>query len=375
VNRINQLHEAMKIKVLHIDAQYGWRGGQQQVVYLLEGMRRAGWPAALVCQPSSDLGRYCGMRDLPCHVVRMHNEIDLLAAFRIAAICRSMGVHVIHAHAAHAHSIALWVKLLCPKIKFVSTRRVDFSIRNSIFSRLKYDNHKVDRIVCISELVRRVLIADGISDRAMTTIYSGVDPDKFSSVEEDRGLKALLGIPEDHLLVGTVAAVVGHKDYPNLLRAARRVIDRHPKISFCAIGDGDRWEAVQKLHGELQLGRRFVFTGYRRDVGRFLKAFDLFVLASREEGLGTSILDAQAMALPVVATCAGGIPEIVEHDQNGLLVPVKDDRALAGAILLAAGDGGLRRRMGDRARRDVRRFSISETVRQYLELYNELVRQ
>jgi len=362
----------MSINVLHIDAEYGWRGGQQQAIYLLEGMHKKGWPTALVCQPSSDLWRYCVDHGLPCHPVRMRNELDLLAAYRIACICRSTEVQVIHAHAAHAHTIALWVTLFCPRIKLISTRRVDFSIRNSVLSRFKYTNARVNRIVCISELVRQILLADGVPERLMTTIHSGVDPDKFNAVPEPCNLKAELGIPGDHLLVGTVAAVVGHKDYPNLLRAARRVIDRFRKISFCALGDGDQWEAAQQMHADLKLGRRFVFTGYRRDVGRFLKGFDLFVLASREEGLGTSILDAQALGLPVIATRAGGIPEIIDHHRSGLLVPTDDAEALADALLRLASDADLRRRLGNQARRDVQRFSVAETVRQYLVLYKAL---
>jgi glycosyltransferase involved in cell wall biosynthesis len=240
-------------------------------------------------------------------------------------------------------------------------------------SRLKYTHTSIDRVVCISDLVRRVLLADGVPDDRLATIYSGVDPEKFADLPPTVELKAELGIPEDHLLVGTVAAVVGHKDYPNLLRAARRVMDRHPRVSFCAVGDGDHRQRVRRLHAELGLGRRFVFTGYRRDVGRFLKGFDLFVLASREEGLGTSLLDAQAVGLPVVATRAGGIPEIVDHRRNGLLVPPRDAGALADALLELAADAALRRRLGERARKDVARFSVDATVDAYLDLYRSLM--
>jgi L-malate glycosyltransferase len=360
------------IRVLHIDAEYGWRGGQQQAVYLLEGLHRRGWPTSLVCQPDSDLWRHCRDHGLPCQPVRMRGELDLLDAFRIARICRNRGFQIIHAHAAHAHAIALWTKWFHRRLHLVSTRRVDFSIRNSAFSRLKYTHGSVDRIVCISDLVRRVLTADGVPAHRLTTIYSGVDTDKFAHLPRTEGLKAELGIPADHLLVGTVAAVVGHKDYPNLLRAARHVIDRHPSVSFCAVGDGDQWSAVQKLHRELGLDRRFVFSGYRRDVGRFLKGFDLFVLASREEGLGTSLLDAQAVGLPVVATRAGGIPEVIENGRNGLLVPAQDARALGDAVLQLAADAGLRQRLGRQAKKDVERFSIDHTTAAYLALYAEL---
>jgi glycosyltransferase involved in cell wall biosynthesis len=362
-----------KIHVLHIDSEYGWRGGQQQAAYLLEGMHQMGYKVAMVCQPGSELAHYCQDNALDFLPLRMHGEFDLLAGYAIARHCRKEGFTILQAHAAHAHAIALWAKLCYPRLKLVCTRRVDFSIRNSLFSRLKYTNPLVDRIVCISDLIRQVLFGDGVPAKLLTTIHSGVDVNKFDGLTVPEKFRQDLGIPADAFLVGTVAAIVGHKDYPTLLRAARIVLDRREGVTFCAVGDGDLKASMLKLAHELGLGQRFIFTGYRRDVGVFLKNFDLFVLSSQLEGLGTSILDAQAVGLPVVACHSGGIPEIVKNGVSGVLVPARNPQTLAQAILDLAANEKLRRRLSARAKVAVKDFAIDQTVQHYLALYNDLV--
>ncbi len=363
-----------ELRVLHIDSQFGWRGGQQQATYLLEKMHHKGLETAMVCQPKSELENYCIEKNLPFFPIRMYNELDIIAGFRIASLCRQNRFNIIHLHAAHAHSLGLWTKLFYRNLKLISTRRVDFSIKNSFLSKIKYTNFLVDSIVCISDLVRKVMIDDGVPEHMLTTIHSGVDIHKFDGVKPSKDFRKSLGVPEDHFLVGTVAAIVGHKDYPNLLNAARIVIDQTEKITFCAVGDGELKEKIFSIADNLKLGNRFIFTGYRNDVGNFFKSFDLFVLSSRLEGLGTSILDAQAVGLPVVACRTGGIPEIIQNNSNGILVPLNDSEALAKAILLLVNNEKKRNALGSKAKESVKQFSVENTISQYLILYDQLLK-
>jgi L-malate glycosyltransferase len=361
-------------RVLHIDSEFGWRGGQQQVVYLLTGLQRDGVPSTLICQPGSELQRCCLERGLPHIALRMRGELDPLAAFRISRMVAEQKIHLLHLHSAHAVSMGLWVRLFSPRVKLIAVRRVDFQIRKNRLSRWKYDNSLLDRIVCISEGVRRVLLEDGLSPERCTIIHSGVDVDKFEEVVVPPDLRKRWGIPEDHLLVGTVAAIAGHKDYPNLLNAARKVLDRKERVSFLALGSGPDEEAVHRMAADLGLGSRFVFAGFQKEVGGFLKAFDLFVLASHLEGLGTSILDAQAAGLPVIACRTGGIPEAVQDRINGLLVPPRDSGALAGAILDLVDHPESRRAYGAAGRETVFRFSVEKMIHGNKAMYRELTR-
>jgi glycosyltransferase involved in cell wall biosynthesis len=185
--------------------------------------------------------------------------------------------------------------------------------------------------------------------------------------------KESIGIPQDHLVVGTVAALSAEKDYPNLLHAAKKIIANHDNVTFCAVGDGPEKESICDLARELKLGSRFIFTGFHNDVGCFMKLFDLFVLSSYNEGLGTSILDAQALGLPVVACRTGGVPEIVFDGENGYLVPPRDSDALAKAIADLVNHPEKRRAFGEKAFETVQNFSIDKTVHKNIELYKQLV--
>lgn len=358
--------------VLHVDTERTWRGGQQQVAYLAEGLHRRGVPTAVACPPRSSLARHCSRAGIQCVPVPMCGELDVIAGARIAQICRRRRFGIVHLHSGHAVTLGIWAKALVPSLRLVVTRRVDFPIGRNVFSRMKYSTRLLDRIVCISEAIRDLLIADGISPERLVVIPSGVDLDRFARVMPSLDLRHALGIPGDHVVVGTVAAMAGHKDYPTLLEAAAEVVHAENHVTFCAVGDGPMRSEIEARARRLGLGRRFVFCGFQDDVGAYLRLFDVFVLASRTEGLGSSLLDALAVGLPVVATRAGGIPEIVSDGINGLLVPPSDPAALARAILTVIRDRDLRERLRANARSSVERFDIAHTVASYVQLYAEL---
>jgi glycosyltransferase involved in cell wall biosynthesis len=361
--------------VLHIDTERTWRGGQQQAAWLLEGMLARGWPAAVVCPPGSILEDRGRARSWPVHTVPMHGELDVAAGHRIARIARDGGLSILHAHSSHALALGLWARLFDRRLRLVASRRVDFPIRGHFLSRLKYSTGTLDRIICISAAVRAQLLADGVPPGKLVVIPSGVDTRRFAGVRPPPHFRRSLGIPSGHLVIGTVAALADHKDYPTLLRAARIVLDKEPDISFVAVGDGPLHKEIAALARELGLGKRFLFQGFREDVGRYLKVFDVFVLASKTEGLGTSVLDAQALGLPVAACRAGGIPEIVTDRETGLLVPPGEPDALAAALLELAHDPELRAKLGAQAKKAVQEHDVSRTVESHLELYRTLMAQ
>ena len=363
------------IKVLHIDTEKSWRGGQQQAAYLFQSMHDSGYQTALVCQPGSAFKKFCTDKILPFLSIRMNGEINFVAGFRIAQFCRKRKFDILHLHSAHALSIGLWAKFFYNELKLIAVRRVDFHIKKNRFSHFKYKNKYLDKIVCISNGIKKVLLEDGITEDKLTTIHSGIDIHKFKNVKPTKDFKNKLGIPQNHILIGTVASIVGHKDYPNLLKAARIVIDKMDNVTFCAVGDGPGKNKIVQMANKLELDKRFIITGFRRDVGNFLKSYDIFVLASKMEGLGTSILDAQAVGLPVVGCNTGGIPEAVQHKQNGLLVPPRNSEELAKALIELASDENKRQKLGKTAKRTVQEFAIEKNIEKNLQLYKKLLNQ
>lgn len=175
-------------------------------------------------------------------------------------------------------------------------------------------------------------------------------------------IRAELGLPADAVVAVTVANFRREKDYPNLLRAARRAFDQDPRLHIVAVGQGPLEAEVRALHAELSLGDRFVLTGYRADVSDILAASDLFTLGSAFEGLPVSIMEAMAAGLPVVATAVGGVPEAVTEGVTGLLVPPHEDEALARALLELSRDPERRAHMGEQARDRSTGFDIRTAV-------------
>ncbi len=156
-------------------------------------------------------------------------SLIFLPHIKIAQFCKINKMAILQAHSAHALSIGLLVKLFIPSLILIGVRRVDFSIGKNKLSKLKYNTKLVNSIICISDFIKSVLIKDGVDINKLVTIRSGVDINKFKSVIPSESFRKNLGVNENELLIGTVAAFAGHKDYPNLLRAFAIVIEKLAK--------------------------------------------------------------------------------------------------------------------------------------------------
>jgi len=361
-----------RIKVLHLDDSSCWRGGQQQTVYLYKGMLDRKLNTLLICQPDSEYIKICDNENLPCQTLSIRGEWDLFAGYKIGRICKNGGFNIIHAHSAHALSTAIQAKIFYRSVKVIASRRVDFSIRKNPFSIHKYNNRFVNKIICISEKIRKVMLNDGIDEHKLITIHDGIDIRKFDHIKPPQFFRKNWQIPQNHILVGTVAAITGEKDYPNLLKAAKIVIDRLPNVTFMAAGNGKDENSIKIMAKQLNLENRFIFTGFQKNIGDFLKSFDIFVLASKKEGLGTSVLDALAAGLPVIGTETGGIPEMITHNENGMLVKPQNPQALADTIIELAKDKAKREMLIKKGIISVERFSINNTIEKTIALYESI---
>jgi glycosyltransferase involved in cell wall biosynthesis len=303
----------------------------------------------------------------------MKSEIDVYAAYKISKFCKKNDIKILHLHTAHALSIGLLTKLFMKSLKLIGVRRVDFHINNKISKFLKYNNPSLDRIICISNGIRAVLLGDGVKSYKLCTIHSGIDTHKFDEIKKDTQFRSTYNIPENDVIVGTVAAIVDHKDYPNLLKAAKIVLEKKDNITFIALGEGELENDMKKMAKEFKILNKFHFLGFKKNIGPILKNFSLFVMPSKWEGLGTSILDAQAAGIPVIATHTGGIPEIIKHNKNGLLISPRNSKELANSILFLSENKNLRTKLSQGAREFVRDFNISKTVQNNIVLYKELL--
>jgi glycosyltransferase involved in cell wall biosynthesis len=211
--------------------------------------------------------------------------------------------------------------------------------------------------------------------RDMTeVIVHGVELESIAAQRNERDKVRLeLGIGPEQIVICTVANFRWHKGYPDLLAAARAVIDRGCDVVFIAVGQGPLEAEIRARQLELGLGERFRLLGYRPDAIRVLAGSDIFVLASLEEGYPVALMEALAIGLPVVATDAGGIPDAVRTGVEGIVVPRGGPPALAEALVVLAQNAELRRSMATAAQARGREFDISRAVRRTMEIYDALV--
>ncbi|MCP2605211.1 glycosyltransferase, partial [Candidatus Aminicenantes bacterium AH-873-B07] len=204
----------------------------------------------------------------------------------------------------------------------------------------------------------------------------GTDFSQFELKIDKNYLRRELGFSEGDYLVGIIAHLADHKGHKYLIEASQIIKNKTDKIKIIIVGEGPlKMELTRKVM-KLNTGNVVFFLGFRKDIPQILNSLNLFVLSSYLEGLGSSILDAMACKLPVVATCTGGIPEAVKDGITGILVPPRNPEALAEAILKLYNNRKLAKEMGERGYKLVQeKFSIKSMVDKTLEFYRKLAVQ
>jgi len=357
---------------LHVDTARSWRGGQNQVLLTVLGLRARGHRTALVAHPRGELRRRAseGPDLIP---IAASGEMDLKAAWQLSRVLRMLRPTVVQAHDAHAVAMVALARSLgrlAPQPRFLVSRRVDFHIRRNAFSRWKYG--QVELFLCASDAIRTMLIGDGVPAERTTTVHDGVDLEHVEAAPH-LDVRAELWLPSGAPVIGNVAALVPHKGHRYLINAAALVVRRVPDARFVIVGEGELEATLRKQIKDLHLEKHVLLAGFRPDALSLQKGFDLFAMSSVTEGMGSVLLDAMAIGQPIVATSAGGIPEVITDGRTGVLVPPRDAEALAAAIVTLLGDRDRRAQLGAAARLRVREhFSVEQVVQRTLDAYARL---
>jgi glycosyltransferase involved in cell wall biosynthesis len=257
----------------------------------------------------------------------------------------------------------------------VVSRRVDFSIHRHGFglSIIKY-RHFADAFVAVSEAVRAALIRDGVPGEMIHVVHSGVKIPSPGESGERGVLNRMLGTNGTATIVGCVGNLVGHKGHRYLVEAACELVKRMPELRFVVLGEGRLRRDLESRIRRGGLSGKFFLPGHEPSASRLIRAFNVFVMPSVQEGLGTSVLDAMAAGVPVVATRAGGIPEVVEDNETGLLARPRDARSLAEALEKILRERNLTRRLARSAKKKVAaRFTVKNMVAKQARIYRKLL--
>lgn len=354
------------MKILHVNTELNWRGGERQTLLTLSGLKRYGIWAGLVARPGSAIVEAAAEEKIPVFPLAMRGPMDLIAARRLSKIIRRKKVEIIHLQTSHAASIGLIARGLRKRPVIVASRRVDFPVRNA----WKYN--RFNAITAISNFVANVLIGRGVKEELIRIIPSGV-PVAVQHPENIKQMRDEIG-GESRFLIGTIGHLADHKGHRFLIEAMPRILEKIDDVKLLIIGDGELRNELKERATFFGVEDRVVFTGFRKDVQDLIWTLDLYVQPSVKEGLCTTLFDVMLRNIPIVASNTGGIPEALSRGKFGKLVPPGEPDRLAEAIGELLLDEGQRRTLTDGAKSWVERnFSADAMIEKTVDLYKDLL--
>jgi len=356
-------------RVLHVDTERGWRGGERQALWLARELARRGHGSTVAARLGEPLAARAVEHGLEVVDCSPRSEIDPAAAVRLRRAISKHEINIVHAHTAHAVAVGA-LATLGTTVPLVVARRVDFALRNNAGTRWKYG--RAAAIIAVSNAVARVLETGGVDADRIHVVPDGVDTQRVV-VPATRDELAALGVPADAPIVVQVSQLVGHKDPVNFVRAVARLHEHRPNAHALLVGDGPLRGEVEREAERLRLQHVLHVTGYRTDADALLAAANVATLSSREEGMGSVLLDALAFGLPIAATRAGGIPEVVVDGESGLLADVGDPNGLGNAIRRLLEDGTLVTRMKRNAVARAELFSVERMTERTMSVYESVL--
>ncbi len=363
------------MRILHLSTPTSWRGGEQQVAYLMQGLKEKEIEQYILCAKGGEMENYCQQNSLQYFSKKKGNSFNLLFARYIKTLCIKLSIDLLHIHDSHGHNLAvLAADVWGNSTPMILARRVDFPIRANRYSIYKYNHPQILKIICVSDAIRNILAKKIKDTTRLLTIHSAIDLSRFEFAKSTNILRNTYPIEQDELLIGNVAALAPHKDYPTFLRTAHLLKTKYElKAKYFMIGEGKERASIEQLIDDLGMKNEVILTGFRNDIASILPELDIFLFTSETEGLGTSLLDAIACKVPIVATQAGGIPEIIIHEKTGLLAPIKDAATLAKSVMRLKENIGLRNQLIQGATRHLQSFSINRLIDNTYDIYRKLL--
>jgi glycosyltransferase involved in cell wall biosynthesis len=370
------------LTVYHLDDGRELRGGQRQMLYLVKELNALGHDNTIVCRHGSPLHAAALRKNFKTLTLPYYFEWDPLSALLLRHTLKKLpsagAPPILHSHTGHTAAVS-WLASAGLDCVRVAHRRVDF-MPGAFTARFKYA--RAHSVIAISEAVREILLKAEVPEEMIAVVNSTIDLDdtpwKPGEYEAYRSaaraeLAAELSIPRDAFWAGSLVALVPHKDPENMVRAAALVLNEAPQTYFLVAGEGPLREKTAHLARMLKIQDRFKLIGYREDPYKILAALDMFVLSSCEEGMGSVLVEALNAALPIVATTAGGITEVIEDGANGLTVPPRDHEALARAQLRLINDPALRSSLAAEAHRRREDFASPRMAALTLKCYETAI--
>jgi glycosyltransferase involved in cell wall biosynthesis len=349
-------------------------GSVVQMFQLAKGLAGRGHRVAIVSRPEGQVPEQARREGIDFLALPLKHEFDVGSARRLARVFDERAVDVVHVHKGIAHSVALFATAFSRRRPVIVVNRgVSFPL--DVFNRIKF-HVRMDAVVTVCEDIKKVIVASGrIPPGKVNVIYAGVDLSRFDPQKADRDQSAARGVAAAVVLVQVGARE--WKGWKDLISAAALLATDFPKLktAIVACEDDAKKAEVSAFAREKGIENRVLPIGFRTDMPDVLAAADIVADLSYE-GLGITgtLREAMALSVPVVASAAGGNPELVVDGESGLLVPPRDPAAMAAALRRLLTDTALAARLGRGGRERVETGFSSEIRLDRIEaLYARLI--
>ncbi|KJR40339.1 group 1 glycosyl transferase [Candidatus Magnetoovum chiemensis] len=318
------------VLIISAGKKTNWSGIEFYALGLADGLTKAGLRAYLGCPDGSIAQARAKLLFVPTVNLRIRNSGDFLGAFNLMFIILIKKIDVVVANFGRDYWVCAFVSYLLG-VKLIVVRHQTNRLKNITNWLIQ---KAVDRVIAVSAAVKDVLIRSGVDDGKIDILYSGIDRQIYNSNRADKNsIRAKLNISEDAIVVGTAGRLKKEKGVFELLVAFKQLSVKYPLLKLLYVGDGPEQTNLLQTAKALDISERVVFAGYQEDMPSMYCAMDIFVLSSTcAEAFGLVVIEAMAMARPVVATASGGVLEIIANEETGLIVPIKDPQALSFAI-------------------------------------------
>jgi glycosyltransferase involved in cell wall biosynthesis len=359
------------MRVLYVDLEREWRGGQSQALLTLQGLRERGHEVELLAARDSPLAQRAAETGITVHQVPRLG-LRAWAAGTLRSLVAKNRFELVHLNEPHALTAA-WLAGAHKRLPLLLSRRIGFPLQKNFVSQARY--RSVRQFISNSKNVAQSLIQSGIVAERISIVNEGVEIVTLPSAEQRKSARQHWGLNEGDFVFGCVSVFAPEKGQRHVIEALSLVRKLHPEARLILAGDGACREELEALAKQLGQAEAVLFPGFVNQVATVYDALDAFVFPSEFEGLGTALQTAMAAGLPSISTTRGALAEVVDNERTAL-VAEPNAKEFAVAMLRLLNDGELRQKLSNAGRREVeQRFSSARMVENTVRAYEAVLRE
>ncbi|WP_435138132.1 glycosyltransferase family 4 protein [Formosa sp. A9] len=366
--------------ILHVSAVSNWGGGEHHIENLCSELALTNPEVKNIvfCVKNGAFHQRLKSTSINYIAAPLAIKIDFRFALQLAKLCKKNQIDLIHIHDTTAIQLAIIADKFYKLPPFIFSKKTSFEIKQRKKTLYKYNYLKIKKILCVSEATKSVS-EKAITDHSkLLTIYHGTNL-RTKSSETSFLLREKFNIENHKLIIGNIANHIRAKHLDTFIDVADRIINKEKNTNFFFVQIGtftERTQAFIDRINALNLSNHVKFLGYTPNASNFIPQFDISLMTSQSEGIPQFIYESMYHKTPVVSTNVGGIPEIIQHENNGLLTEPYDDKTLTEYIFKIAEDSNLKTQFVNQAYKTlINTFTTTQMAQKTLEVYQNVLEE